>query len=224
MLPLESFRAALGACHYVNHLPLLRRPHREEVADRALGRFRRRRWRRRAGRGRRVARRGGDTGRCFRRAAGATATRTDPFHRAFADRVFDRVGVFHQLVLLDNPAMAFAFFAAAIIAALIRASTLIAAPALAALRTRRAVLRNALLFALAAVTILGLFLGRAIGVTDGNQPFVTAALGAAAARIAARRGAAGWLGVATGFGRRRGDRGRQRGDGQSHELSSPFHD
>ena len=69
--------------------------------------------------------------------------------------------------------------------------------------------RHANLFALAAVVILGLFLFLTIVVADGNHSFVATALGAAEALIAALGGAARGLGVATRFGRRRGNRRRR---------------
>ena len=111
--------------------------------------------------------------------------------------MFLGVRIFHELVHFPDLAMAVFFAAAALIAApLIRTGPVFAA----AFSTLWAVWAgNANLFALAAVVILSLFLGHTSDMADGHQPFVAAALGAAAALIAARCRAARWLRIARRF-------------------------
>jgi hypothetical protein len=146
--------------------------------------------------------------------------RADPFDLAFADRVFDRVGELHELGGIVDVAVALAFFAATSFVATAAGA---AAAALVAIAAFAVPTRHANLLAFAAVVVLGLFLFLAIGMADGHEPFVAAALRAATALIATPRGAAGRLGVASGFGGRRGNRRGQRGDGQSHDCRYPFH-
>lgn len=101
----------------------------------------------------------------LRTATTASAMGADPLDSAFLDRRFHGVGDFHQLVCIFDKA-----FAAAIVAV-----ARVTATVLGECRTGMATFWNANRFAFAVVAILRFFLRRAIGVADGNEPFVTAA-------------------------------------------------